>query len=784
MEVEQQCEPISAPAILNALFSDFSTIADYHILRDSLPCRLANLLKCRCVLLYTRIGETLQLAAGSFDDTPGWSASLLRVAHINPVDVNVDTVETRAWRERHVVGVPAAEPTLVACPLIYRQRCIGVMVVVRRVEEGETVHGPPYWLREDMVLLEAIAGVVALLLENTRLLEQDRERIQELSLLNSISSQMNCSLYEFEHLRTIVLQRTREIAGVDCCALLEPAGPADAASWITPRLHALLFKHCHEQGSLAPIVIERPDLSDEHSVDGYLQQLPVNIKTFFAIPLVSGRTMSKPGSSLLRGRLATQEGAKGPQVPGIIVGGYYQPWKLRQAEMALLQTLASQASAVLENMRLVQEVMEARNEARKLLRQVLDDQRLKELILESIPSGLITTDLHGSITTFNRAAEAMLGYHSREVVGLLLHTLFTQRSTISTVPFSTPAALPFQMQDVIASVVRTGEAQQSTVKLLDRYDRQLVLEIDVQPLYDDLGARIGTLTTFSDMTSIHYLEEEKRRLDRLASLGEMAANVAHEVRNPLASIKTSMQLVRDDLVKDEPYAPEQREWELASVDVVLKEVERLDRIVRDLLLFARPRQLHRSYCNFTQLSDHVLTLIQGQYAAAGIVVQRIYEAVPPIRVDMGQMEQVLLNLYINAVQAMADGGVLTISCRCISAEQTPGEQHGRENVVAQRPVHVRSALQKPGRSAVSQVRQWLEIVVSDTGEGIAPDQLERIFHPFYTTKAHGIGLGLAITRRLVEDHGGYMCVESQPGYGAAIAVRLPFTAGERLQEHH
>ncbi len=259
-------------------------------------------------------------------------------------------------------------------------------------------------------------------------------------------------------------------------------------------------------------------------------------------------------------------------------------------------------------------------------------------------------------------------------------------------------------------------------------------------MHEERGVHAGALITFNDVTSVHRLEEEKRRLDRLAALGEMAANVAHEVRNPLASIKTSVQLLLDDLAKssNEPaiFADEGSRLEAQeSVSIVLKEVERLDAIVRDLLLFAKPRQLYRTPCNLLELSDRVLRMMQMQYEEAGIVVHRNYQPVPAVRVDVAQIEQVLFNLYLNAVQAMPDGGVLSISCQ--------------------------------------EIADWLELIVSDSGVGISPDQLEHIFQPFFTTKAHGIGLGLPIIRRLVEDHHGYIFVESQLGYGTTITVKLP-----------
>src|SRR5947207_8743602 len=285
----------------------------------------------------------------------------------------------------------------------------------------------------------------------------------------------------------------------------------------------MLLGRLQEQGATnsTPLVIERPG---DESTGEYLDHLAQYIKTFFAIPLWSshnGGRSTAPVSSIHR------EG--GSKLLGAVVGAYHRPWKLRREEMMLLSVLANQASSVLDNLALMADLVEARNEARKLLRQVIDDQH------------------------------------------------------------------------------------------------------------------------------------EKRRLDRLASLGEMAASVAHEVRNPLASIKTSMQMLADDLGVEEQNPEAAQE----SVTVALKEVERLDAIVRDLLLFARPRQLHCIACNLAELSERVLNIMQAQCAEMGVIIHRVYHDVPVIQVDMAQMEQVLFNLYMNAIQAMPEGGILTVLCQVI-----------------------------------------------------------------------------------------------------------------------
>jgi signal transduction histidine kinase len=248
--------------------------------------------------------------------------------------------------------------------------------------------------------------------------------------------------------------------------------------------------------------------------------------------------------------------------------------------------------------------------------------------------------------------------------------------------------------------------------------------------------------------------------------------VAHEVRNPLASIKTSIQMLREELMGDgetPEITTEQVAWSREAIGVVLKEVERLDTIVRDLLLFAKPRQLHRSQANLSEICERVLGLLQAQCVETNVVVHRVYEETPLLWIDIGQMEQVLWNIFMNAIQAMSDGGVLTVSCHVV-----PHEMAFASVQIPSPPSPSRESRMME-YSGQGNSPEWLELTISDTGMGIPPEQLERIFQPFFTTKAHGIGLGLAITKRLIEDHGGTIKAEGQFGYGTTVSIRLPIT---------
>lgn len=732
MEVQPQTGGLDAAFVMKTLMEDAGAVTDHRVLQDSLPSRLARLLQCRCVLIYQRMGETLQLLSGSYVDKPGWSSELLAVAHINPIALNGDTWEAQAWQQRRAItnAIHAEQPTTIVVPLLYRTRGIGVLVAMRG--EHSTVHGS--WTREEILVVEAVAGVAAMLLENRLLLEKNRERIHELSLLNSMSRQFRASWYDAERLRSSIIQRAKEISLADLCDCIFPSTPPGAVAWIAPALQSLLLQDLSQQAesNLEPLVIERPGNA---RTTKYLSYLDVSVKTFFAIPLWNGHNQAHAVSlvpTLLQSDTRTSAAdtiAHAPELQGIIVGAFHQPRKLRREEITLLTILANQASAAMANQALMNDVVEARNEARKLLHQVVDDQRMKELILESIPSGLLSTDLQGRVLTSNRAAADILEYADSEITGHYVQTMLALRN--------------FHL------VIETEKPTRETVTMIDAQGSERIVETELLPFRNDQGKLIGALVTLTDMTIMHRLEEEKRRLDRLASLGEMAANVAHEVRNPLASIKTSMQLLLEDLRESQAeqgqvktMAVQVGEEMQETATVVLKEVERLDAIVRDMLLFARPRQLHRVTTSIVETCERVLGLIASQFEEGRVIIHRVYHGLPVLHVDVVQIEQVLLNLLLNALQAMPGGGILTIS------------------------------LQQSGSS-------WLEVKFSDTGTGIAAEQLERIFQPFFTTKAHGIGLGLSISRRLVEDHGGQLLVESQPGLGATFTIRLPGEESER-----
>ncbi|HSB77159.1 MAG TPA: ATP-binding protein [Candidatus Methylomirabilis sp.] len=274
----------------------------------------------------------------------------------------------------------------------------------------------------------------------------------------------------------------------------------------------------------------------------------------------------------------------------------------------------------------------------------------------------------------------------------------------------------------------------------------------------DFGQRIevtsqdelGQLSVaFNEMTQqlgrVRDLEERLRRADRLAALGTMAAGIAHDIRNPLTSILIFSQLM--SLHHDDPDVREKFDR------VVPRELERVQAVIEDMMELARPATLHLEPVNLNEILTQVLELYEGQATTQGIKITRDFDpALAPCTADRKRVHRCFSNLIANAIQAMPNGGDLTIRTSQAEAVLLAAQPGGT-----------------PMEPAIC-------VTIADTGQGIPPERLSRIFDPFYTTKDKGLGLGMAITHRIVEDHKGSIDVQSQVGLGSTFIVYLPLSA--------
>ena len=352
--------------------------------------------------------------------------------------------------------------------------------------------------------------------------------------------------------------------------------------------------------------------------------------------------------------------------------------------------------------------------------------------------GVLATNRAGKIVAANPAAARLLGFEPAALEGEDAARVFrAPRGEGHVQPGATAAGTEPQEVEV---VTRSGDVLPVALRLL--------------PLEGLDGALHGTVAVFQDLREQKMREEQWRRRDRLASLGELSAGVAHEIRNPLTGIATSAQILRRRVESGDPRGQ--------FVDLILEESARLDRIVEGLLQFARPATPRLERQNVVPALDKALTLVH-ELAVRQDVLLHVERAatVPTVFVDLDQVLQVLLNILMNALQALAKGGEIRVTLRPARKRAAVRGSIGRRATDRLEP------------AADLPLLDVVEIRVQDNGPGIPAADLARVFDPFYTTRAQGTGLGLSICQSIIREHGGTITIESVVGQGTAVIIDLP-----------
>jgi len=287
--------------------------------------------------------------------------------------------------------------------------------------------------------------------------------------------------------------------------------------------------------------------------------------------------------------------------------------------------------------------------------------------------------------------------------------------------------------------------QRYETTFIHKIGKTLFLGFSVSPLRDNNDRVTGKTFIFQDITTFKEMEGQIKRSDRMATIGQFAAGIAHEIRNPLTSLSGSIQVLKEEL--------ELKGANRHLMDIILRESERLNNLITDFLLFAQPPRINKEKMDIGQVIDETLQLFNnspGHNRAIKIVKELKKEIF--VSGDQHQLKQLFWNLFINAAQIMANGGKLRVNLETVNADGTSGRfQEAKER----------------------EMPPLAKISVSDTGNGISPDEKEKIFEPFFTTKEGGTGLGLAIVHRIVENHKGSISVNSQWGKGTTFEIFLP-----------
>ena len=389
----------------------------------------------------------------------------------------------------------------------------------------------------------------------------------------------------------------------------------------------------------------------------------------------------------------------GPRLSGRIYGS---------TEQTALQVLCGQLAVAIDNAELFTEVQNARI--------------YNEILLQNLTTGVVAADADGHVTVFNQEAAQIAG----------LNTNGGERTVND---------LPAPLRDIIQTTLTSGERQE---------DREVGLaggtfaRASSAIFRGQGGELLGALMVVTDITALKRLELQIRRSDRLASLGTLSAGMAHEIKNPLVSIKTFAQLL--------PERYHESDFRETFSGLIVHEIDRIDSLVNQLLRFARPAKPLLRPMHAHEILEKTLRLVQHRLYQKEIkVTQRWNAPVDTIRADGDQMEQVFLNFFLNAMDAMKRGGELTVSTETRSGGSL-----------------VTRLLPEDGER-----NEALHISIRDTGEGIKKEDIARVFDPFFTTKDFGTGLGLSVVHGIIEEHGGQIEVESELAKGTSFHIFLP-----------
>ena len=393
----------------------------------------------------------------------------------------------------------------------------------------------------------------------------------------------------------------------------------------------------------------------------------------------------------------------GPRSSGRIYGS---------VEQNALQVLCGQLAIAIDNAQLFTEVQNAKI--------------YNEILLQNLTTGVIAASAAGDITVFNHEAEQIIGSKSEDLLNRSID------------------CLPDSLRNLVRETFSSGERQEGRELILPSGDHNAIVRASSSIFHGQQGEMLGALVVLTDVTALKRLELQIRRSDRLASLGTLSAGMAHEIKNPLVSIKTFAQLL--------PERYQDSDFRETFSNLIGHEIDRIDSLVNQLLRFARPAKPVLRPMHVHDALEKSLQLVGHRLYQKEIKLTRSWEAeVDTIRADADQLEQVFLNFFLNAMEAMKRGGELSVET---------GIRRGSKWMAA-----------ISGTNGDS--HEVLRVTIRDNGEGIRSEDVAHVFDPFFTTKESGTGLGLSVVHGIIQEHGGQIEVESELKKGTACHILLP-----------
>ncbi|MBN2333874.1 MAG: GAF domain-containing protein [Deltaproteobacteria bacterium] len=571
----------------------------------------------------------------------------------------------------------------VLLPIFTNQGVVGTMLADRSQSRKDID-------QDDIEILEIFCNQIGIVVENKRLLDSNRRKILELTLLQKISRSMS-EPRDLESLYQVVVREATLLG-------------KSQGSWL----------HVGAEGDvLTTVAVDGCQGHDVASL--YVPEQVVEVKA-------AGRTVYRPlsvstGSSESAAGVLAVPLMSGRQVMGILNLLYWEPGGLAGVNVDVLDIFAAQAAKAIENVTFYRHLQEERD--------------FRENILRSTPNSIFTLDGSLRITTCNQRAQRMFS-----VFGDLL-----QRPMVDVI----------QDSRFRQALVQVAEGKQSVVQLEITPEKgpfqEKFFSISITALHHDWSRQHEILVLLQDQTEKTKTDREVERMKRLAAIGQLAAGIAHEIRNPLTGMNISLDIIRDQVTESEQAA--------SLLDGVVQEIDRLETIVSSLLEFSRTGVLEKGTIHLGPVLSQWFPPFQEQCKRCQLTADlEIVDGLPPVAGDVEKLRQVVMNLGLNALEAIEGSGTVSIRAFPISASQM---------AVRSSSADVSSGL----------LGNWLGLAIADTGAGMSEEVKERIFDPFYTTKNHGTGLGLSIVHNIIKEHDGWIEVKSEPGKGSCFTIVLP-----------
>ncbi len=368
----------------------------------------------------------------------------------------------------------------------------------------------------------------------------------------------------------------------------------------------------------------------------------------------------------------------------------------------------------------------------------LEQTNICENIIEYLGEGVIGIDAGKFITVYNQAAERISGLSRALTIGRPLKDIFSKDTWLT---------------DILEKTLNQGkifiEHENVIYQSMGGMGGMAPVRVTTSTVLDPNGVIIGAVALLRDLSGIKSIKEESVRKDRLAFLGTFATGIAHEVKNPLGGIRGAAQLLSRKV----------REKGLTEyTDIIVREVDRLNNILEEVLDFANPRRINPSPINIHEALDTVILLGNNMAQEKAIHIIKIYDpSLPQVLGDKEHLIQVFLNLIKNSVEAVDKNGEIMVNTRMLT------------------DFHLVEEGYKGGKMA--------SVEIKDNGCGISKENMEKIFTPFFTTKAKGSGLGLALSFRIIKEHGGFFKIDSNPGKGTAVSIFLPIAEGQGMRSY-